>query len=59
MDLGGLLLEMEVVPVEVLPEPLINELLIAKHEFENVTIVTTCGAAVLKGCISGEVWCCS
>jgi hypothetical protein len=53
-SLGSLSKELSAVPAEYLPPATRDELAIAQHEFENITIVTECSRAVEQGCITGS-----
>ncbi len=52
--LGDLSKDLASVPMEFLPPCTRHELLVAQHEFENITIVTECSRAVEFGCVTGS-----
>jgi hypothetical protein len=53
MDLGPLSKELAALPRQFLPPATVEEMTVAQHEFENITIVTECGKAVEQGFVTG------
>ena len=51
--MGSLARELAAVPSQYLPPCTRDEMAVAQHEYDNITIVTECSRVVEQGCVSG------